>query len=65
MKSNKNQKKGIINKSKNNSKNSNVVKIKSSFESKNFIHSKKLKITLIVTILIILFLIGRIKGTYL
>ena len=31
MKSNKNQKKGIINKSKNNSKNSNVVQRESSF----------------------------------
>lgn len=41
-------------------KNSNVVKMNSSFESKNFIHFKKLKITLVVIIIIILFLILRI-----
>lgn len=61
MENNKNKKKNTTNKSKkSNSKNSNVVKMQSSFESKNFIHSKKLKTTLIVTILIILLLIGRI-----
>ena len=45
---------------KKNTKDSNVVKIKSSFESKNFIHTKKLRFTLIATILIFLLLIGRI-----
>lgn len=61
MENNKNTKKNTTNKSKkSNSKNSNVVKMQSSFESKNFIHSKKLKTILIVTILIILLLIGRI-----
>lgn len=53
--------KKVKNKSQNsNSKDSNVVKIKTSFESKNFIYSKKLKIVLIASILIILLLIIRI-----
>ena len=38
----------------------NVIKIKSSFESKNFIYTKKLRVTLIVTILIFILLICRI-----
>lgn len=37
-----------------------VVKIKTGFESKNLIHTKKLKILLIATIVIFVFLIGRI-----
>ena len=53
------------------SKDSNIVKINSSFESKNLIHTKKLKIILIITLLIILLLIVRIgflqfvQGSYL
>jgi len=46
-----------IKKKKNNSK---VVKINSNFENKNFIYSKKLKFTLLVTIIIIIILIARI-----
>ena len=38
----------------------NIIKIKSEFESKNFIHAKKLRMVLIVTFLIFLLLIGRI-----
>ena len=38
----------------------NVIKIKSSFESKNFIYTKKLRVALIVTILIFILLICRI-----
>ncbi|MCI8470280.1 MAG: hypothetical protein HFJ35_02115 [Clostridia bacterium] len=37
-----------------------VVKIKTGFESKNLVHTKKLKILLISTIVIFVFLIGRI-----
>ena len=48
-----------------------VVKLKTSFESKNLIHTPKLRILLIVTILIFVLLIGRIgflqfvQGNYL
>ena len=42
------------------SSNKNVIKIKSSFESKNFIYTKKLRVTLIVTIIIFILLICRI-----
>ena len=38
----------------------NVIKIKSSFESKNFIYTKKLRVTLIVTMIIFILLICRI-----
>lgn len=38
----------------------NIIKIKSEFESKNFIHTKKLRMVLIVTVLVFLLLIGRI-----
>ena len=41
-------------------KNDNIVKIKPEFESKNFIHTQRLKMTLIVTVLIFVLLIGRI-----
>ena len=41
-------------------KNDNIVKIKPEFESKNFIHTKKLRRVLIVTILIFVLLVGRI-----
>ena len=41
-------------------KNDNIVKIKPEFESKNFIHTKKLRSVLIVTILIFVLLVGRI-----
>lgn len=55
----------------NNKKKDNIIKIKTPFESGNFIQSKKLKITLISTILIFTLLIGRIgflqfaQGNYL
>lgn len=60
---NKNIKK--TNNSKNKSKisktnNSKIVKMDTKFESKNFIYSKKMIITLIVVLLILLLLIGRI-----
>lgn len=53
------------------SDNSNIIKMKTSFNSKNLMHYKKLRITLIVVILILLLLIGRIgflqfvQGNYL
>lgn len=37
-----------------------IIKLKTSFESKNLIHSAKLKTLLIVTLLLFVFLIGRI-----
>lgn len=40
--------------------NNKVIKLKTSFESKNLIHSSKLRTLLISTILILIFLIGRI-----
>lgn len=51
-----NNKKNVKNK-KNNSK---IVKINSDFENKNFIYSKKLKFTLLITMIIIIILIIRI-----
>ena len=39
---------------------SKIIKMNSNFESKNFIHSKKLKFTLLITILILFLLIFRI-----
>ena len=50
---------------------SNIVKLKTSFDSKNLVHTKKLKTTLIVSILIFILLLGRIgflqfvQGSYL
>lgn len=41
-------------------KDNNIIKIKSEFESKNFIHAKKLRTTLVVTLLIFIILLGRI-----
>lgn len=70
MKNNKkNKKKKSL--SKDFSDNSNIIKMKTSFNSKNLMHYKKLRITLIVVILILLLLIGRIgflqfvQGNYL
>lgn len=40
--------------------NNKVIKLKTSFESKNLIHSSKLRTLLITTVLIFIFLIGRI-----
>ncbi len=73
MEDRKNSKKKNMKKSKNNlknskiskskiskSKDSNVVKIKSSFEYKNFIYTKKLRVTLVISVLIFLILLGRI-----
>ena len=60
MNNRKNNKKENTLKHDNMSKNNNVVKINTDFESKNFIYSKKLKLTFIVTILIFVLLIGRI-----
>ena len=59
------------NKVKNKSNNSNVVKLKTSFDSKNLVHTKKLKTTLIVTLILFVLLLGRIgflqfvQGSYL
>lgn len=53
-----NNKKNMINNKQN--KNSNIVKIKCEFESKNFIYAKKLKLLLILTISIFIALIVRI-----
>ena len=44
----------------NKKKNSNVIKMKTDFDSKNLIHTKKLKTILIVTIMIFILLIVRI-----
>lgn len=44
----------------NHSRNSKIVKMKTSFDSKNFVHTKKLKVTLAVTIIVLLLLIIRI-----
>lgn len=44
----------------NNKNNSNVIKLKTDFESKNFIHTKKLRTILGVSIIIFILLIGRI-----
>ena len=41
-------------------KESNIIKMQTSFESKNFIQTKKLKITLITSLLVFVLLIGRI-----
>ena len=60
MDNRKNNKKENTLKHDNISKNNNVVKINTDFESKNFIYSKKLKLTFIVTVLIFVLLIGRI-----
>ena len=60
-----------LNKNKNSKNNSNVVKISSDFESKNFIYAKKLRLILLVTIIIFVLLICRIgflqfvQGSYL
>ena len=45
---------------KNNKNKSKIIKMNTSFESKNLIHSKKLKFTLLVTIIIIIILLARI-----
>lgn len=52
-----------MNNKKNNKKkknNSKIVKINSKFENKNFIYSKKIKFTLLITMIIIILLITRI-----
>ena len=57
--------------SKDSSNDSNIIKMKTSFNSKNLMHYKKLRVTLIVVILILLLLIVRIgflqfvQGNYL
>ena len=55
---NKNNLKNKVKKSDNS--NGNVIKIKTSIDSKNMVQTKKLRVTLIVTILIFALLIGRI-----
>ena len=65
MKNNKDKNKNNLrNKTKNVKKtdnsNNNVIKIKTSFESKNMIQTKKLRVSLIVIVLIFVLLIGRI-----
>ena len=63
MKSKK-DKNNLKNKTKNikklNSQNDNVIKIKTSFDSKNLIQTNKLKISLVVILLIFILLVGRI-----
>lgn len=69
MKNKKNQKNNPKIKNKENI--NKVVKIKTDFESKNFIHVKKLRVTLIIIIVIFTLLVGRIgflqfvQGNYL
>lgn len=55
MKKNKNRNQKNIRKNRNK-----VIKIKTKFDSKNLVHTTKLKILAVVTILVFLFLIGRI-----
>lgn len=56
---------------KNNNNNNKIVKIKTPFESKNLVHTKKMRISLIVVLIIFVLLIGRIgflqfvQGNYL
>ena len=63
--------KKIIKTDKKNDIKNNIVKLKTPFESGNFIQSKKLRVTLIVTVLIFILLIVRIgflqfvQGSYL
>lgn len=70
-KNNNNYKKNKNSLSKDFSNDSNIIKIKTSFNSKNLMHYKKLRVTLIVVILILLLLIVRIgflqfvQGNYL
>ena len=47
-------------KNKENNENGNIVKLKTSFESKNLIQTKKLRTCLIVILLLFVLLIGRI-----
>ena len=58
-KNRKNMKSRVKNK-KNNKSNDNVIRMKTSFESKNMIQTKKLRVSLIVILLIFILLIGRI-----
>ena len=70
-KNNNNYKKNKNSLSKDFSHDSNIIKMKTSFNSKNLMHYKKLRVTLIVVILILLLLIVRIgflqfvQGNYL
>lgn len=70
-KNNNNYKKNKNSLSKDFSNDSNIIKMKTSFNSKNLMHYKKLRVTLIVVILILLLLIVRIgflqfvQGNYL
>lgn len=70
-KNNNNYKKNKNSLSKDFSNDSNIIKMKTSFTSKNLMHYKKLRVTLIVVILILLLLIVRIgflqfvQGNYL
>lgn len=59
-KNNNNYKKNKNSLSKDFSNDSNIIKMKTSFNSKNLMHYKKLRVTLIVVILILLLLIVRI-----
>lgn len=71
MENNNNYKKNKNSLSKDFSNDSNIIKMKTSFNSKNLMHYKKLRVTLIVVILILLLLIVRIgflqfvQGNYL
>ena len=58
-KNRKNMKSRVKNK-KNNKSNDNVIKMKTSFDSKNMIQTKKLRASLIIIVLIFMLLIGRI-----
>ena len=59
-KTNKNVRVNNKKKNKENNENGNIVKLKTSFESKNLIQTKKLRTCLIVILLLFVLLIGRI-----
>ena len=59
-KNKKNMKSRVKNKKTDNKSNNNIIKMKTSFDSKNLIQTKKLRTALIVIVLIFVLLIGRI-----
>ena len=59
-KTNKNVRVNNKKKNKENNENGNIVKLKTSFESKNLIQTKKLRTCLIVILLLFVLLLGRI-----
>ena len=59
-KNKKNEKSKVKNKKKSNNSSDNVIKMKTSFDSKNMIQTKKLRVSLVAIILIFVLLICRI-----